>query len=371
MDVNRALLQIPSPTAAPPSEGAASRPQEVKPPSAGKAKKSFASTLRTAQEREDNGRLQQSNDMESRRATKVDTEIDQVNSSGEDAPRPGEIKGRGLDAEGDRPSQSTRTESGGAERKEGWAAQTQVSAALAEVVRVLGQTEPLQNARAQGTDLPQSMVEEDLLASSQEDGIAGAPALAESLSPETGVLVAISATTDPVPALPQAAVVPVAQPSQTASAVRPTPETHEALSGPPLDPPLEPAVKAVDQKAGGQRGTLAQQSQNENQAAPAQPAPEGGKQGSAVSQELFRLDAAGPQLARVVEQPAPEKQAEAPAHPHRASHSPLPSSDAGSEERAGQSMAIEPHGLRAGSDSGQHSDGLWSDQNEEIGRAHV
>ncbi|MBH0192733.1 MAG: hypothetical protein HP492_13475, partial [Nitrospira sp.] len=95
-----------------------------------------------------------------------------------------------------------------------------------------------------------------------------------------------------------------------------------------------------------------------------QPAADGGKQVSLVSQELSRLDAAGPQLARLVEPPVQQKQAEAAAHPHRDLHSPLPSPDAGGEERAGRSMAIAPHGLQAGVDSGQSSDLLSSNQDE-------
>jgi hypothetical protein len=364
MDVNSAILQAPSPTAASPSEGPASKPQEARSPSAGKTKKSFASALRTAQHEEYKRRPQQSDEVESRRVATSDSRTDQGKPVRDDAARSHEIEGRGLEAEGGRPVQHHTTESGDGESKEGGVAQAPASAASVEVLRLSGQTVPVQSPSEPLTDLPQGTIEDELLASSQRNGVTEEAAMPVVLSSVTGESVTARATANQAPVLSQGATAPGAKQSQTASAAQPIQETNDAPTDPLLDPVAEPAVKAVDHEAGKQRGTPTQEPHHEEQAASVQPTAEGAKQASLVSQELFRLNAVGHQLTRLVEQPAPQKQADAAAQPHRAPHSPLPSSDTGGEERAGKSIVIEPHGLRAVSDSGQPSDLLWSDQNE-------
>ncbi|MDX2250677.1 MAG: flagellar hook-length control protein FliK [Nitrospira sp.] len=364
MDVNSTILQLPSPTAASPSEGAARRSQEVKSPSSGKTKKSFASALRTAQQREDMGRPQQSDEAESRRAAKSDTRSDQGKPVRDDAARSYEIEGRGLNAEGDRAVQNHTTDSGDGESQEGWPAQTTASAAPVEELRLLGQTAPVQSPSEPLTGVPQGTTEVELPASLQRDGVTEASAMPVVLSSVTGESVTALAPTNQAPVVSQGGTESGTKQGQAASATQPMQETPDAPSGQLLDPKAEPAIKAVDHETREQGGTPAQQSQNEKQAAPVQPTAEGGKQASAVSQELSRLDAAGPQLARLVEPPVQQKQTDAAAHPHRDLHAPLPSLHAGDEERGGKPMAIAPHGLQAGADSGPSSDLLWSNQDE-------
>jgi hypothetical protein len=171
MDVNRAFLQISSPAAASPSESASPRPQESKTPSAGGTKKSFASTLRTAQQREDKARIQQQDDTESRRAAKADMEIDQVKEAGKDAPRPAEINGRSLEAKEDQTPRNHMADSGDGKRKEGGEAQAGIVAVSAEVLGPLGQPVSVQTSPERPTDMLQASNDEEILSSLQKDGI--------------------------------------------------------------------------------------------------------------------------------------------------------------------------------------------------------
>ena len=364
MDVNSTIFQTPSPTAASPAEGAAPRPQEGKPPSAGGTKKTFASTLRTVQQGENKGRPQQSDDVESRWAAKPDTRIDQGNRVRDDAARENEIEGPGLKDEADRSSQNHIADSGDGETKDGGEEQPSVFAVPVEVLGPLGQTVPVQHSPEPLTNLPQGAIEEELLASSQQNGMTGASAIPVVVSSLTEAPVTAPETLERAVVPPLGESASGAKQSQAASDAQPLRGTTESPSRQPLNPTAGPVLEAADHESGEQGGTPAQQRQNEKQAASVQPTPEGGKQVSAVSQELSRLDTAGPQLTRLVEQPVQQKQVDVAAHPHRELPPPLPSPEAGGEERAGKSTAIEPHGLRALSDSGQHSDVLWSDQNE-------
>lgn len=364
MDVNSTILQRPLPPAASPSEGAAPRSQEVKSPSSGQTKKSFASDLRTAQQREDKGRPQQSDEAESRRVTKSDTKIDQGKPVRDDAARTHEIEGRGLEAEGGRPEQNHTTESGDGESREGGAAQTTASAAPVEELRLLGQTAPVQSPSEPLTDLPQGTAEDELPASLQGNGVTEASAIPEVLSSATGESVTALAPTSQAPVVSQGGTESGTTQGQAASATQPMWDASGAPSGQPLETLAAPAIKTVDPETREQGGTPAQQSQNEKQTATVQPTAEGGKQASALSQELSRLDAAGPQPTRLVEPPVQQKQADAAAHPHRDLQAPLPSLDAGDEGRGGKPMALAPHGPQAGADSGQSSDLLWSNQDE-------
>jgi hypothetical protein len=159
-------------------------------------------------------------------------------------------------------------------------------------------------------------------------------------------------------------MVPEAKQSQAASAVAPKGETLEGSSVRPLDPMAGLVVKAVDHETGKQGGTSAQGNQIEKQTVPVQPTTEGVTQASSLSQELSRLDAAGPQLTRLVEPPVQQKQADPVSHPHPAPHSPLYSTDASGQEQAGKATATASHGVQAGSASGEPSDLLWSNQDE-------
>lgn len=362
MDVNSAILQLPSPTAASPSEGAAPRLQEGKSPSAGGTRKSFASVLRTAQHREDKERTQQSDDVESRRVPKSETKPDQGKCVGDNAPRSSENDGCGREIEAEGSSQNHTAESGDDEESEGREAQANGSAASVEVLGLSSQLVPVESSPEQSTDLPQGAIEEELPASLQKNGMTGASAIPVGLPSVTGESVTALPTTNQAPALPQETTTPLVQQDQAASATQPMGETSEAPSGQPRDPMAALVVKADE--SGEQKTTPAQGNQNEKQAAPVQLPTEGEGQASHVSQELSRLDAAGPQLARLVDQPVQQKQVDAAAHPHRDLHSPLPSPAAGGEERGGKSIAIAPHGVQAVSSSGQHSDLLWSNQDE-------
>jgi hypothetical protein len=361
MDVNSTILQAPSPTAASPSEGPAPKPQEVKSPSAGKTKKSFASALRTAQHEENKRRPQQSDEVESRRVATSDSRTDQGKPVRDDAARSHEIEGRGLEAEGGRPVQHHTTESGDGESKEGGVAQAPASAASVEVLRLSGQTVPVQSPSEPLIDLPEGTIEDELLASSQGNGVTEEAAMPVVLSSVTGESVTALATANQAPVLSQGATVPGATQNQATSAAQPIRTTSGTPTDQLFDPLAEPAVKAVDHEAGERRETPTQEPHSDERAASVQSTTEGGNPASHVTPELSRLVAGGPQLARLVEQPAPQKQADAPAHPNRVPHSPLPSSDAGGEERAGKPMAI---GLQAVSDAGRHSDYLWSEQHE-------
>ena len=372
MDVNSTILQLPSPTAASPSEGAAPRTPEVKSPSSGKPRKTFAAALRTAQQREDKGRPQQSDDMESRRAAKSDARSDQGKPVRDDAARSHEIEGRGRDAKTERLSQNQTDQSDDKEDRGQDEGALETSAPF-DVVRELGQLgqvvaslgAPVTSSDMSTDDPGQATNEDGLLRSSENNAIAGisaAPVLVTA-EPEESVT-ATTEETGQAPALPQGTSVSLVQQNKAASATQPMQETHDAPSGQLLDPRAEPRITVVDHETREQGGAPAQQSQNEKQAAPVQPTAEGGKQASAVSQELSRLDAAGPQLARRVEPPVQQNRADVAVQSHRELHSPPSSPDASGEERAGKSMVIEPHGLRAVSDSGQHSDFLWSNQDE-------
>jgi hypothetical protein len=368
MDVNSAFLQIPSPTATSPSEGAAPRPQEVKPPSLGGMRKSFASVLRTAQQREDKGRPQQPDDTESRRAAKPDTDLNKGNGVNDETPSPGAIESRGRDAKTERLPQRQTDQSDGKDGRSqnGGTIQTDVPA---ELVRVLGEAVPSQGAPVTPTtqspnDPERGASENGRLASVQDDETTGAATTPVVVPLEAGVLAAAPGTMNQALALPPGGTVLLAQQGQTASTLQPLRETSEVPSGQPLAPMPEGAGKTLDADAREQKGTPPQGQHPEEQAASVPRTTEGGKQPSPVSQELSRLDAAGPQLTRLVEQPVQQKQADATAHPHHDLHSPLPSTDAGREERAGKLMAIESHGLQAGSDSGQSSDLRWFNQDE-------
>jgi hypothetical protein len=375
MDVNSALLQIPSSASASSSEGASSRSQAGRNPGIGGTKKSFASVLHTVHQGERKERPQESDDAESRRVFKSEPKPDQRKSVRGDTPSSGEINGRGLDAETDQLSQNQtdRSDDKKDHSQDGGAIETKVSGELAPA---LGQVAPSQSEPVTPSALPtddpgQGGIEDALPSSSQDNGIADvstAPVLVTA-EPEESVT-ATTEQTDQSLVLPQGATVPGTKQDQAASATQPRQETNDAPSGRLLDPKAEPVTKAVDQKTGEQRGTPTQGHDLEDQAASIQPTAEGAKQASLVSQELSRLNAAGPQLTRLVEQPAPQKQDDAPAHPYRAPYSPPPSSDTGGEERAGKSVAIAPHGLQAGADSGQSSDVLWSNQGERQSSHH-
>jgi flagellar hook-length control protein FliK len=139
-------------------------------------------------------------------------------------------------------------------------------------------------------------------------------------------------------------------------------ETNEAPSDQPLDPMPEPAIEVVDREGEKQKDTPDQAYRAERQAVTAQRTTEGGEQASQVAQELARLDAAGSDLDRVVEQSVGQKPVEGTGQPHVDPRPQFFSHDG--EGSIGKAMPIAPHGLQAGTDSGQSSDLLWSNQDE-------
>ncbi|MBH0192926.1 MAG: hypothetical protein HP492_14460, partial [Nitrospira sp.] len=232
---------------------------------------------------------------------KSETRIDQGKPVRDDAARSHEIEGHDVEAEEGRPVQNHTTESGDGERQEGWAAQVTASAAPVEALRLLGQTVPVQSPSEPLTNLPQGTIEEEVPASSQRNGVTEAAAMPVVLSSVTGESVTALATTSQAPVVSQAGTESETTQGQAASAAQPMWEASKAPSRQPLDPMAEQGGNAVDHKTGKQRGTPVQGHHHEDQATSGQPAADGGKQVSLVSQELSRLDAAGPQLARLVE----------------------------------------------------------------------
>jgi hypothetical protein len=370
MDVNSAFLQIPSPTAASPSVGAASKSQEVNSPGKGGTKKFFASVLRTVQQSDEKGRVERSNTEESRRASKSETKPVQEKEAGDDAPRPGKIEGRGHETETNRPSRSQTDQ---ANNKEGRSQDSDVleSSAPADLGRVSEQTVPSEGVPVappvlSGDDPGQGTTEDALVDVTPNNRTAEASAALGLVMATPGEFVtATTEATNHAPNLPQEATVPLVRKGQVASASQPMVETQGAASSKPLNPMAAPVVETVGQETGEQEGIHAQGRQDEKQVASVQPLSGGEKQASPVSQELSRLDAAGPQLTRSVEQPVQQKQADAGAHPHRDPHVPPPSSDSVGQERTGKSTAVASHGLQAVADSGKSQDFFGPDQEDQ------
>ena len=375
MDVNSAILRIPSPATASSSEGVTPRPHEAKPANAGGTKKSFASVLHTVHQSERKERPKQSEDADCSHVAKSRTETEPVKGAGDVSPRSGKIETCGRDAEPDRLSESQTDQS---DDKEG---RSQDESGLetsppAELVSLVDQVFPSQGTPVTppvvSTDNPgQGAIADALTPPSQKNETGEMSAAPVLVTPEPGKPDTVTTVgTAPAPGTAQGAMVPLVQQSQPVSAAQPFSETNDSASGQFVDPAAEPVDKAVDQKTGDQRGTPTQGDHSLKQAVSVPRTTEAEEDASPVSKELSRLDAAGPQPTRLAESPVQQKQADAAGHPHPATHSPRSSPDTGSDERGVRSTAIAPHGLQAGSESGQSSDLLWSNQGERQSSYH-
>lgn len=373
MDVNKGFLQSASPTAGRSSDGAAPKSQEGRSPSAGGTKKSFASTFRTAQQGETNGRSQQSKDVESRRDSQPNTRTDQGKPARDDSSRSGKIEGGGLAAEAERLSQTQTDQS--VDKKDvsqdGGVPGTNVSVELVREVSQMAssQGEPVTSVLLLMDDQGQSPIEDASLQSSPNNETSGgstAPVLVTE-GPEES-LTTIAGGTGQSPALSQGEIVPLVQLGQVVPTAQPMQQTTELPSDSPLDFSAEPVSQAVDQEVGEQRKTLAQRYRSEKEVRVDQPSTLGKEQAAAVSQELSRLDAAVPHLDRVVERSVGQKQVHGAAHPHAEPHPPFVSHD--SDESIAKPVASESYKPQAFSGSGQPSDMFWSNPDGEQTTSH-